>query len=59
MKGHRPMPLSAFMRRKRADMNKMQKALAELAEMDEMAARASPIHSLHPAAKLISTAAYI
>ena len=40
-------------------MNKMQKALAELAEMDELAARASPIHSLHPAAKLISTAAYI
>ena len=40
-------------------MNKMQKALHELAEMDELAARSSPIHSLHPAAKLIATIAYI
>jgi cobalt/nickel transport system permease protein len=40
-------------------MNKMQKALRELAEMDELAARSSPIHSLHPAAKLIATIAYI
>ena len=40
-------------------MNKMQKALRELAEMDELAARTSPIHALHPAAKLISTVAYI
>ena len=40
-------------------MNKMQKALHELAEMDELAARSSPIHSLHPAAKLIVTITYI
>lgn len=40
-------------------MNKMQKALAELSEMDELAARQSPIHALHPAAKLIATIAYI
>ena len=40
-------------------MNKMQKALHELAEMDELAARSSPIHALHPAAKLIATIAYI
>ena len=29
-------------------MNKMQKAIRELAEMDEMAVRSSPIHALHP-----------
>ena len=40
-------------------MNKMQKAIRELAEMDELAARSSPIHALHPLAKLISTIAYI
>ena len=40
-------------------MNKMQKALHELAEMDGFAARSSPIHTLHPAAKLITTIAYI
>ena len=40
-------------------MNKMQKALHELSEMDELAARKSPIHSLHPAAKLITTIIYI
>ena len=40
-------------------MNKMQKAIRELAEMDELAARSSPIHALHPAAKLIATIAYI
>ena len=40
-------------------MNKMQKALRELAEMDALAARSSPIHALHPAAKLIATIAYI
>ena len=40
-------------------MNKMQKAIRELAEMDELAARDSPIHTLHPAAKLITTIAYI
>ena len=37
----------------------MEKALHELAEMDELAARSSPIHRLHPAAKLIATIAYI
>ena len=37
----------------------MEKALHELAEMDELAALASPIHRLHPAAKLLSTIAYI
>ena len=40
-------------------MNKMEKALHELGEMDELAAQASPIHRLHPAAKLLSTIAYI
>ena len=40
-------------------MNKMQKALAELSEMDELAARRSPIHQLHPAAKLLTTIVYI
>ena len=40
-------------------MNKMQQALRELSEMDELAARSSPIHALHPAAKLIATIAYI
>ena len=40
-------------------MNKMQKALRELSEMDELASRRSPIHRLHPAAKLIATIAYI
>ena len=40
-------------------MNKMQKALAELSEMDELAARKSPVHALHPAAKLLTTIAYI
>ena len=37
----------------------MQKALAELSEMDELAARKSPVHALHPAAKLLTTIAYI
>jgi len=40
-------------------MNKMQKALRELGEMDELAARSSPIHALHPTAKLLTTIAYI
>ena len=40
-------------------MNKMQKAMRELAEMDELAARSSPIHALHPLAKLTATVAYI
>ena len=40
-------------------MNKMEKALHELSQMDELAAQNSPIHRLHPAAKLVSTIAYI
>ena len=40
-------------------MNKMEKALHELSEMDELAAQDSPIHRLHPAAKLLTTIAYI
>ena len=40
-------------------MNKMEKALHELAEMDELAARSSPLHRLHPTAKLLTTVAYI
>ena len=40
-------------------MNKMQKALHELSEMDELAARRSPVHQLHPAAKLLTTIVYI
>ena len=40
-------------------MNKMQKALHELSEMDELATGKSAIHGLHPAAKLIATIAYI
>ena len=40
-------------------MNKMEKALRELSEMDDLAAQASPIHRLHPTAKLLSTIAYI
>ena len=37
----------------------MQRALAELSEMDELAAMRSPVHSLHPGAKLITTVVYI
>ena len=40
-------------------MNKMEKALHELSEMDELAAQDSPIHSLSPTAKLLATIAYI
>ena len=40
-------------------MNKMEKALHELTEMDELAAQDSPVHSLSPTAKLLSTIAYI
>lgn len=40
-------------------MNKMQKALRELAQMDDLAAGGSPVHSLHPAAKLLVTILYI
>ena len=40
-------------------MNKMEKALHELSEMDDLAAQPSAIHRLHPAAKLLSTIIYI
>ena len=40
-------------------MNKMELALHELAEMDVLAAQRSPVHQLHPAAKLITTVIYI
>ena len=40
-------------------MNKMEKALRELAEMDELAAGTSPIHALCAPAKLLTTLAYI
>ncbi len=40
-------------------MNKMEKALHELGEMDELAARSSPIHELNATAKLLSTVVYI
>lgn len=40
-------------------MNKMQKALRELGEMDSLAAGSSPIHSLCPTAKLLTTVVYI
>ena len=37
----------------------MEKALSELSQMDELAVRESPVHSLHAAAKLLSTIFYI
>ena len=40
-------------------MNKMEKALHELAAMDELAAQRSPIHALNPAVKLLTVIAYI
>ena len=40
-------------------MKKLDRALHELTEMDELAAGSSPIHALHPLAKLLSTIAYI
>jgi len=40
-------------------MNKMEKALGELGEMDSLAARSSPIHDRSALAKLLSTVAYI
>lgn len=39
--------------------NRMEKALRELGEMDELAVRSSPLHRLHPAVKLFLTLAYI
>ena len=40
-------------------LNKMEKALYELGEMDALAARKSPVHGLCPTAKLISVVFYI
>ena len=40
-------------------MNKMEKALRELTEMDDLAAGDSPVHGLSPFAKLITTVVYI
>ena len=40
-------------------MEKIDHAASALREMDELAAMHSPIHSLHPLAKLITTIAYI
>lgn len=40
-------------------MNPSQRALFELGEMDAMAARESPVHALHPLAKLLATIAVI
>ena len=40
-------------------MNKMEHALHELSEMDELAAQDSPIHRLSPLAKLLTTLVYI
>lgn len=40
-------------------MNKVDSAMTELREMDELAARSSPIHSLHPLAKLLTAILYI
>ena len=40
-------------------MNKMDRSLGELREMDELAVRRSPVHALCPLAKLLVTIAYI
>ena len=40
-------------------MNQVSQALTEFQEMDELAARDTPIHRLHPLVKLLSTVIYI
>ena len=40
-------------------MNKMEQALLELAQMDELSSGSSPVHALSPTAKLLATIAYI
>ena len=40
-------------------MNKMEKALGELSEMDGLASSSSPIHELNATSKLLTTIAYI
>ena len=40
-------------------MEKIDAAVAELREMDDLAALDSPVHSLHPLAKLLTTFIYI
>ena len=41
------------------EMSKMDRALGELREMDDLAAMQSPIHRIHPLAKLMATVVYI
>ena len=40
-------------------MNKVEKALFELGEMDALAAQDSPVHRVPPLAKLLATVLYI
>ena len=40
-------------------MNKMEKALSELSGMDRLAEQDSPLHRIHPSAKLLSTVLYV
>ena len=40
-------------------MKKIDHAIVEFKEMDEMANRTSPVHELNPMVKLIATIAYI
>ncbi len=40
-------------------MDKINHAVYELREMDDLAALRSPIHALHPISKLLTTIAYI
>ena len=40
-------------------MNRMEHSLSSLREMDMLAAENSPVHQLHPSAKLVTTIAYI
>ena len=40
-------------------MEKIDHAISEIREMDELAAMSSPVHKLHPTAKLVATAVYI
>ncbi len=40
-------------------MNRMEQSLYELGEMDALASRTSPVHTLHPLAKLLVTLVYL
>ena len=46
-------------KKKEIAMNQMTNALLEMANMDELSAKDSPIHRLHPLSKLIVTIVYI